>query len=172
MSRLGRYETAYLCHQGDEGGLAQECRLTRHVGTRDDEYLLTVGVEQNVICDITLSDRQLLLDDRMAPLTYIERSAVIYHRTHIAIECRSIGEREQAVEACYLIGINLYGRDVFIEGKYEVVIESCLECRYLVLCTENLLLILLEFLGDGWLCIDQGLFANPVLWDIVFVRIA
>ena len=131
-----------------------------------------VGIEQYIIGNVAFAHGELLLDDGVAPLTDVERGAVVNHRAYVAVERRGIGKGEQAVEPCYLVGIDLYGRDIFVECKDEVVVEAVLESRYLVLGTKDLLFILLQFLRDVALGIDERLLAYPGLGHLVLVCVA
>ena len=131
-----------------------------------------VGIEQYIVGNVALAHGELLLDDRVATLTNVERGAVVNHRAYVAVERCSIGKGEQAVEPRYLVGIDLYGGDVFVECKDEVVVEAVLQSRYLVFGTENLLFIFLQFLRDVALGIDERLLAYPGLGHLVFMRVA
>ena len=68
---LCRHETAYLRHQNDECRLAQQSRLTGHVGTGYYHNLLMLRVEHDVVGHILLAHLHLALYHRMATLVYV-----------------------------------------------------------------------------------------------------
>ena len=54
-----------------------------------------------------------------------------------------LGSREQAVEMGNQVGVGLYLLDILLGIHNEVVEEFCLQREYLLLGTENLLLVFL-----------------------------
>ena len=169
---VGGHEAAHLCQQGDEGGLAQQGALAGHVGSGDDDDLLLVGVEVDVVGDVVLAHGHLLLDDGMAALTDVEDEAVVDDGSDVAVLLGHGGEGEEAVEAGYLAGVDLYGGDVAHEVGDEVAEETGFEGEDLVLGTEDALLVLLQLLGDVPLGVDECLLAYPLGGHLVLVGVA
>ena len=50
--------------------------------------------------------------------------------------------------------------------------EFCFQTQYAVLCSQYLLFILLELLGDVSLCLCECLLAHPLLWHVVLEDVA
>ena len=73
---------------------------------------------------------------------------------------------------CQYIGIDLYLWDKLLQGQYKVVEELLLQRENLVLCTQYLLFVFLQFLCDITLCLSQRLLAHPLLWDLFFIGVA
>ena len=57
----------------------------------------------------------------------------------------------------------MYLGDKLLHREYQIVEEFGLKTEYLIFCTQNLLFVLLQFLGNITLCLSQGLLANPLL---------
>ena len=169
---FGRNKRANLCHQYDEGSLAQKCRLTRHVRTRDNHNLLTVGVEHNIVGYILLAYWHLSLDDGMASLLDVDDVGVVDDGAHILMLLCSLGSREQTVETSDKIGIGLYLLDILLRIYDEVVEEFRLQCENLFLGTEYLLLVFLQFLGDISLSLGKSLLAYPLLGHLFLVGVS
>ena len=169
---LGRHEAAYLRHEGDERRLAEEGRLTGHVGTGDDDNLLRLAVEHDVVGNIFFANGQLLFNDRMASLMDIEHIVVSYHRTYVVVLTRHVGKGQEAVQPGNLVGIGLYGRNELTDALHQLGIELCLQHQYLVLGSQYFFFVFLQFLRDVTLGVSQRLLAYPLLGHLVLVGIA
>ena len=146
--------------------------LTGHVGAGDDDDLLRLGVQPDVVGHVSLADGQLLFDDGMAALVYLQDIIVGYDGTDVAVCLRHGGKGQEAVQPCQLGGVYLHGRDVFDERLYQVVEELRLEHQDFVFRTQDFFLIFLQFLRDVAFGIGQGLLAYPLGRDFVLVRVA
>ena len=166
-----RHETTYLRHQRDESRLAEQGRFTRHIRTCDDDDLLTVAIQLHIVWHILFTDRQLAFDDRMASLADIQYIIVADHRTDILVGSCNLGKRQQAVQLRQLVGIHLNGRDELTQSLHQAVVELLFQHQDLIFCSQNLLLILFQFLGDVSFGIHQCLFANPCRWHFILVRV-
>ena len=172
MSRVGRHEAAHLRHERDERRLAQQRRLTSHVRTGDYHYLLLLGVELDVVGHVLLAKRQLRLDDGVASGAYLEHVVVLNHRAHVAVLLGSLCEREQTVETRHDVGVGLNLRYVRLHIGDKLGEETGLEHQNLLVGTHNLLLVLLQFLGDVALGVGKRLLAYPLLRHLVLIRVA
>ncbi len=65
VGAVGCHKAAYLGHDYVEGGLAQQCRLTRHVWTGNHHHLGMVVVQFHRVAYIEFTRGQLALDYRM-----------------------------------------------------------------------------------------------------------
>ena len=72
------------------------------------------------------------------------------------------GKRQQAVELGNQAGIHLDRRSKLGKSHHQFVEKSRFQRKNPVLCTHNLLLVLLQFLRDVALCLRQRLLANPL----------
>src|SRR5690606_12088203 len=63
--RFSRNETSHLRHQNNQSSLSQQSRLTGHVRTGDNDDLLRFAVQENIVCDVISSGRQVLFNHRM-----------------------------------------------------------------------------------------------------------
>ena len=70
------------------------------------------------------------------------------------------------------VGINLDLGNELLKSQYQVVEELLFEGEYLVLSTQNLLLILLQLLRDITFCLGQRLLANPLLGHLFLIGVA
>ncbi len=172
MCALCRHEAAHLCHERDEGCLAKQGRLARHVGTGDDHDLLAVAVEEDVVGHIALAHRQLRLYDGVTALLYVEHNIVGHLGAHIAVLVGSLGERQQAVETCRHRGVDLYVGNIGLHVGNKLAEETCLERQDLLVGTHDLLLILLQLLGDVTLSLGERLLAHPLWRHLVLIGVA
>ena len=111
MRTLSRYEATDLCQQRYQSRLPQQCRLTSHIRTGNDNDLLRTAIQHHIIGNIFFPYRKLLLNNRMASLANIQYIVIFNNRTYIVILTRHIGKGKQAVQTCYLVCIDLDGRD-------------------------------------------------------------
>ena len=109
MCTLGRYEATNLCQQRYQRRLSQQCRLTRHVRTGNDDDLLRATIQHHIIGNVLLSYGKLLLDNRMSSLADIQYIVVFDDRTYIIILTCHIGKRQQTVQTRDLVCIHLNG---------------------------------------------------------------
>ena len=84
----------------------------------------------------------------------------------------SLGEREQAVESRHDVGVGLNLRYVRLHIGDKLGEESGFEREYLLVGTHYLLLVLLQLLGYVAFGVGKRLLAYPLLWHLVFVRVA
>ena len=159
---LCRNKTPDLRQQRNQCRLAKQSRFTCHIRSRDNDNLLTVGIQIHIIGNVLLSHRKLFLYYRMASLLNIQHITVLYYRTDVLIRSGNIGKSKQTVQTGYLIGIYLNGRDIFGKGKNQIIIKLGFECHNLIFRTQNLFFVFLQLLCDITLCIHQRLFANPL----------
>ena len=82
---LGRNKAAHLGQQHDERRLAEQGRFTRHVRTRNHHHLLLLGIEQHIIWHVSLAQRQLGFNHRMAALLDVQHLRIINNRAHIVV---------------------------------------------------------------------------------------
>ena len=122
MGTLGRYETTDLCHEGNQGCLAEQGRLTGHVRSRNDDNLLLFRVEIHIVGNVFFSRRKLFFNHRMASLTDIEYIVIHHIRANVLIGTGHVGKRQQTVQPGYLCGIDLDGRDKFGQVSDQFVI--------------------------------------------------
>ena len=69
------------------------------------------------------------------------------------------------------IGVGLYGGDILLHVHHQFVEEPCLERQYLLLGTQNLLLVFLQLLRDIALGLCQRLLAHPLGRHLVLERV-
>ena len=108
----------------------------------------------------------------MASLADFQHIVVGNDGAYIVVLARRCGKGEQAVQPCYLVRIDLNGRNELAQRLYQLCIELCFQYQYLVLRTENLLLVLLQFLGNVAFGIGKGLLAYPLCRHLVLMRVA
>ena len=119
-----------------------------------------------------LSDRHLGLNHWVSALFDVYDVGVVNRRSHVFVLLSCLGSREQTVEMGYETSVGLYLLCVLLSGCDEFVEELCLQCENLLLGTENLLLVFLQFLGDVSLSLGESLLANPVLWHLFLVCVS
>ncbi len=108
----------------------------------------------------------------MASLTDVEHDVVLQNlRAHIAVLFGCLGKRQQTVELCDDMRIRLYGVDKMLRRLHELRVQLTFELQYLVFGTENLLLILFQFLRDITFCTGKRLLPNPRLRHLVLMHI-
>ena len=108
----------------------------------------------------------------MASLLDIQYLRIINNRAHIAVLIRSLGKRQETVHTGDEIGIDLNLRDILLHGSNQLIEKSCLQNQDLLIGTENLLLVFLEFLGNISLGLRQRLLADPLLRHLVLEGIS
>ena len=108
----------------------------------------------------------------MASLLDIQYLRIINNRAHIAVLIRSLGKRQETIHAGDEVGIDLNLRDILLHGSNQLIEESCLQNQDLLIGTENLLLVFLEFLGNISLGLRQRLLADPLLRHLVLEGVA
>ena len=172
MRRFGRHIAADLRHQRDKCGLAQQSRFTSHVRACDNHDLLVVVAQMYVVGHITFARRQLLLNHRVTALLDVDVETLVNHRAVIFIVDGGARESAKAVELRNELRVGLNGRNVVGDSRHEFAKQSVLDNQNLLLRTENLLLVVLQFLGDVTLGIDQRLLAHPFCWHLILVGVA
>ena len=115
-----------MSHQYNQCGLAQQCRFTRHIWTRDHHDLLRFGVEKYVVGNIALAQGQLCLDDGVAALLDVEHIVGRDDRANIAILLAHLGKAQQAIDVGQYVGIDLYLGNILLHGIDEFLEEPCL----------------------------------------------
>ena len=104
---LSRNETTHLGKQNNEGCLAKQRRFSGHIRPRYHHHLLLFRVKIDVIGHVTLAQRQLGFNHRMATLADIYHLAVVYDRSDITVIFRRFGETQQTIDACQQVCIDL-----------------------------------------------------------------
>ena len=89
---FGRDKASNLRHQGDEGSLSEQSRLTGHVRSGDNDDLLLFRVEIHIVGDVLFSRWQLFLNHRMTSLTNVKHIIVHYIRTDVFIGTSHVGK--------------------------------------------------------------------------------
>ena len=69
-------------------------------------------------------------------------------------------------------GIGLDGGCIFCQSIDQVGKEACLQVEYTFLCSRDFLFVFLEFLGDVSLSLSESLFSDPLLRNLILIRIA
>ena len=87
-----RHKTSNLSHERYQCSLSEQSRLTRHVGTCNNDDLLRFPVEKYIVCHIAFADRQLLLYHRMASLFDFYHIAVVDFGADVFIFRRNFRE--------------------------------------------------------------------------------
>ena len=169
---VGWHKTSHLCHEHDEGCLAQKGALTSHVGSGDDDNLLLLCVQLHIVGHIAFAHGHLLLNDGMAPLTDVYHIALVHNGTDVAVLGGTDGKGEQAVELCHQCGVGLDGGGVAGKRLDQGGIEPRFQCKDFFLGSHYLFFIVLEFLGDVALGVDQRLLAYPLGRHLVLVGVA
>ena len=59
----------------------------------------------------------------MAALANVDHLALVYHWPDVAVLLSRLGKRQEAVDACQQRGVDLYLRDIFLNGRHQVVEE-------------------------------------------------
>ncbi len=172
MGILRRYETADLSQQRNQCRLPQQSGLTRHIGTCYDNNLLGLAIQHHIVGNILLADGKLFLNHRMPSLADFQHIVVGNDGTYIVVLACCRGKGEQAVQTRYLVRIDLNGRNELAQRLHQLCIELCFQHQYLVLRAENLLFVLLQFLGNVAFGIGKGLLAYPLCRHFVFMRVA
>ena len=119
MGTLGRHKTTDLSQQRNQRRLPQQCGFTCHVGTGNDNNLLRITIQHHIIGNVLLTYRKLLLNHRMASLMDFQYIIVGNDGADIVILAGSGSKGKQAVQARYLVGINLNGGDKLAQSLYQ-----------------------------------------------------
>ena len=167
MGRLRGYVRTHLGHQDDQRGLAQQRRLTRHVGSGDHHNLLLLVVEHHVVGDVLLPHGHQRLDHRMAALTDVDALAVVQHGTHVAAFAGDACEGLEAVDARHRGGVAQHRRQRTADIGHDPGVDALLQDEHLLLGAENLLLVLFQFARNVTLGVGEGLLAYPRLGKII-----
>ena len=172
MGRFRGYVTPHLGHQDNERRLTQQRRLTRHVGTGYHHDLLLLIVEHHVVGNVLLPHGHQSLDHRVAALPDVDALAVVEHRTHVAPLAGQPSEGLQAVDARHHGRVAQHRRQRTADKCHDLGIDALLQHEHLLFGAEDLLLVLLELLGDVTFGIGEGLLANPRRRDFLLVGVA
>ena len=165
------HKAAHLGHEYHECRLTQQRRFSGHIRSGDDHDLLRLIVEQDAVGHIALAHGHLGLDDGVSSLPDIEHRGGIDNGPHIMVLLSRLGKGEQTVEPGHEVGVDLYLGDKLLYGGHQVGKEPCFQSEDAVFGSENLLLILLQFLGDIAFGLCEGLLAHPVGGHLVLVRV-
>ena len=115
---------------------------------------------------------QFFFYHRMASLLDVDDLRSIYHRTDIVVLLCHLCKRQQTVQMGNDIGIDLNLRDKSLHIQNQVIEKTSLQRENLILCTQNLLFILLQFLRDIALGLGQRLLAHPFCRHLILIDIA
>ena len=107
----------------------------------------------------------------MAPLLYIQNIVVQHFRTYIFIFGRNFSERQQTIELCNQVRIQLNSRNIFAQSNNQLAKQAGFDGQNFFLSTQNFLFVFFQFLRNVALSIDERLFANPCFGHFVLVRI-
>ena len=108
----------------------------------------------------------------MAALADVDHLAVVERRTHVAPFDGQPCERLQAVDAGHDGGVAQQHGERPADVGHQLGVDALLDDEHLLLGAQNLLLVLLELLGDVALGVGEGLFADPVGGNLLLVGIA
>ena len=103
----------------------------------------------------------------MTSLFDVDDVRLVNHRTYIVVLLRRLGSREQAVQPGNEVGVRLYLRNVCLHRLHQFRKQPLFQAQYLVLGTQDLLLVLLQLGCDIALGLCQRLLTNPVLWHLI-----
>ena len=98
-----------MCHKGDEGRLAQQCRFTTHIGTGKDDDLLGFAVQEYIIGNVQFSRWQVLLDYGVTTVFDVEDGLFTHFGLCIVVLNGYLGQALQAIDLCHDLGIELHG---------------------------------------------------------------
>ena len=107
----------------------------------------------------------------MSSLADIQHLILRYNRTDITVSLRSRCKRKQTVKNSYLSGIYLYGRNKLSQRHYQLVINTCLQRKNLVLGPKDFLFVFLQFLSDVSFGIHKSLFSYPFGRNLILMCI-
>ena len=187
MGGLCGHKAADMGHQHDECRLTQQSRFTGHIRARDHHDLgsfrttqtartlrttLVIRREADIVGYITFAYGHLTLDNGMATLTDVDDQRVVHIGAHIVILCCHAAERQQAIESCHQLRIDLDDGDIFFERLEKVEIKFLLEAADAFLGIQDFLFVLFQFLRDVSLGSYQGLLAYPSFRHLIAMSIA
>ena len=167
----GGDEGADLGHDDDDGDLADVGGFSGHVGSGDDHDLVAGAVEEGVVGDEAFGVGEVF-DDGVAAVNNLELVALVDGGADVAVGDGAVGEGGEDVElgeggGGLLDGFGL-GDDFFADVEEEFVFEV----DGAFLGAEDFVFVVFEFGGDEALGVDEGLFADVGVGDVVEVGFA
>ena len=168
----GRNEGADLSHQHDQRGLAQQRRLSGHVGAREYDYLVALAVHADVVGHVFLAGGHQGLDHGMAAGPYVESRGLVDHRPAVVPVGRLLRESLEHVEARDYAAVLLNVAYGFLYVLYQLRVQAAFGLVDGGFGAEYLLLVFLEFGGYVALGVHEGLLAYPLGRDPVAGAVA
>jgi hypothetical protein len=129
------------------------------------------GVERDRVRDERLARGEGPLDDRVAAVHDVEHAGVGDLRADVPVPLGGLRQRREHVEEREEPGVPLDRLDGLGDRHPELGEELALELGDLLLGREDLLLELLELLGDVALGVDEGLLPDPRGRHLLLVRV-
>ena len=129
-------------------------------------------VKVDIVGHVALAERHLCLDDGVAALMDVDDGGVVDGGAYVAVVFRYLGKGQQAVDMGQDVGIDLYLRDELLHGDDEFGEETRLEVEYLLVGSQYLFLVFLQFGRDVALGLSQGLLTYPSFRHLVLERVA
>ena len=158
----GGDEAAHLRHEHDEGHLTHIGGLARHVGSGDDGQPVLAAVHMGIVGNKE-GIFQHPLHHRVAALFDVDDPAVVHRGAAIAVLRRYGGERTQHVQVAYAPRHSLHLAHPLGSGIPQMAEQLILQRRHPALGGQNLVLQLLQLLGEKPLAVHQGLLADVIL---------
>ena len=107
----------------------------------------------------------------MPALLYLKFVAIVHLRTAIfPLTCQNC-KSNKAVYLGQCVAAELYSGNLLLDGHNHLVVDLLLKGTYLLLGTQNLLLVLLQLLGNVPLRIHKGLLADPIVGNLILMGV-
>lgn len=159
-----------LCHEGDEGDLADVGGFSSHVGAGDDVDEGVFGVEGGVVGDecfagVVVGGFEGFFDDGVAAVDDFEAAGVFEDGAGVAVFLGGGGEAGEGIEVGDGGGGALEGIEVLGDVGAELEEEFVFELAGAFFGAEDFVFHFLEGGGDVALAVGHGLFAGVVVGD-------
>ena len=168
---LCRNEASHLGHKHYKGSLAQQGTLTGHVGTCKDNHLLGIVIQPYIVGHILLANLHKCFNYRVSALLNIQFVTVVHLRTAVFSLASQHCESHKTVYLRQCVAAALYSGNLFLDSHHHLMVDLLLQRTYLLLRAKNLLLILLQLLGNVSLRIHKGLLADPIVGNLILMGV-
>ena len=162
----GRHEGADLGHQHNQRHLTHVGGFTGHVGAGDDGHPVISGAHVGVVGDEHAVPPHLL-HHRMAAVVDLNDAGLVHHGAAVVVLHRHGGQRAQGVQLRHQRGGLLHPGGLGGDMQPQIGEQLVFQRRDAVVGGENVVLQILQFLGDVPLAADQRLLADIALRHLI-----
>ena len=165
-----RNKTSDLCHKHNQGCLTHVSGFTSHVRSGDNRYPFFLVVKICIVCNEHIIFDHLL-NHRMTAIFDIQYSVLINLGFHIIVSFCNQCKRSKDIQRSHCFGSSLNTNN-FLSYLFTYLCKKFIfQCIKTVLCSEDHIFQIFQFLGDISLSVGKCLLTDIIFRNQIFERI-